>query len=247
MRHPLLRLLKGAAKAVGGHGLGRVRPIRWAYDRLYQALKPQWVRVQGHRMFLDEKDTLELATREVYEPLETRLLLEHLAPGQVFVDIGANIGYYTLLAARRVGPEGRVFAFEPDPDNFRLLQKNVAVNGYANVILEPKALSDGEGEADLFLNPLNRGDHRLYDSGDGRVHVRVPRTALGSYFKAVQNRPHFIKMDIQGAEARALAGMRDLVAGLPRVLLVSEFGPEGLRRSGADPAGYLRDLASLGF
>ncbi len=247
MRNPLLKLLKDSAKAVSGHGLGRIKPLRWAYDRLYQALKPNWVSVQGHRMFLDDRDTLELATREIYEPAETRLLLERLKAGQTFVDIGANIGYYTLLAARQVGPAGRVFAFEPDPDNFKLLQKNIALNGYANVTLSPQALSNRVGEARLFLNPLNRGDHRLYDSKDGRAAVTVPQTTLEDYFKKLEPLPHFIKMDIQGAESAALQGMRNLLSRCPQLILVSEFGPEGLRRFGADPGNYLKELASLGF
>ncbi len=133
MRHPFLKLLKETASALSGHGLGRVKPIRWAYNHLYQWLKPRWVWVQGHKLFLDKLDTLELATREIYEPLETQLLLKRLKPGQTFVDIGANIGYYTLLAARQVGPAGRVYAFEPDEENFKLLQKNTEINGYSNV------------------------------------------------------------------------------------------------------------------
>jgi FkbM family methyltransferase len=247
MRHPLLKLLKETALAVSGHGLGRVKPIRWLYDHLYQWLKPRWVWVQGHRMFLDSQDTLELATREIYEPLETRLLLDRLKPGQTFVDIGANIGYYTLLAARQVGPTGRVYAFEPDEENFNLLQKNIQINGYQNVTLSPRAVSSQSGSAKLYLNPLNRGDHRLVDSGDGRAAVAIEQIALDDYFNPLETLPHFIKMDIQGAESGALAGMKKILVRCPRVILVSEFGPEGLRRFGADPKDYLDALTQAGF
>jgi FkbM family methyltransferase len=247
VRHPLLKLLKETALAVSGHGLGRVKPIRWAYDHLYQWLKPRWVFVQGHRMFLDRLDTLELATREIYEPLETAILLERLKPGQTFVDIGANIGYYTLLAARQVGPGGRVYAFEPDAENFKLLRKNIGINGYANVTLIPSAVSSQTGEAKLYLNPLNLGDHRLVDSKDGRAAISIQRVALDDYFKQLETPPHFIKMDIQGAESGALAGMKNLVSRASSLILVSEFGPEGLRRFGADPKDYLNTLTVAGF
>jgi FkbM family methyltransferase len=247
MRHPFLNLLKKSALAVSGHGLGQIKPIRRLYDRLYQWLKPSWVMVQGHRMFLDDQDTLELATREIYEPLETRLLLERLKPGQTFVDIGANIGYYSLLAARKVGPGGKIFAFEPDPENFKLLQKNIAANGYENVTLIPKAVSDSQGEAKLYLNPKNLGDHRLYDSKDGRAFVTVLKTTLDDVFQSLESGPDFIKMDIQGAEGGALAGMRDLLKKSPRIILVSEFGPENLRRFGSDPKTFLKNLSELGF
>jgi FkbM family methyltransferase len=247
VRHPFLKLLKEGALAVSGHGLGRIKPIRWAYDRLYQWLKPRWVWVQGHRMFLDKQDTLELATREIYEPLETALLLERLKPGQTFVDIGANIGYYTLLAARQVGPAGRVYAFEPDAENFKLLRKNIEINGYSNVTLIAQAVSSQTGEAKLYLNPLNLGDHRLVDSKDGRASISIQQTALDDYFKQLETPPHFIKMDIQGAEAGALAGMKKLLARASSLILVSEFGPEGLRRFGADPEDYLNTLTLAGF
>jgi FkbM family methyltransferase len=247
MRHPLLNLLKQTALAVSGHGLGRVKPVRWAYDRLYQWLKPRWVWVQGHRMFLDKQDTLELATREIYEPLETKLLLERLKPGQTFVDIGANIGYYTLLAARQVGPQGKVYAFEPDTENFKLLQKNIEINGYSNVTLIAQAVSNQSGEAKLYLNPLNLGDHRLVDTKDGRASISIQQVALDDYFKQLETLPHFIKMDIQGAESGALAGMKELLARCASLILVTEFGPEGLRRFGADPKDYLTALTLAGF
>ncbi|MGH7739944.1 MAG: FkbM family methyltransferase [bacterium] len=247
MRNPLLRFLKESALAVSGHGLGRIKPLRWLYDHLYQWLKPRQVWVQGHRMVLDDQDSLELATREIYEPLETRLLLENLRPGQTFLDIGANIGYYTLLAARQVGPQGKVFAFEPDPENFRILKTNVEFNGYSNATLLPQAVSAQSGEARLYLNPRNRGDHRLYDSKDNRSSLPIAQVALDDVFKELETIPHFIKMDIQGAEAGALAGMKKLLSRCARVILISEFGPEGLRRFGADPQIFLRDLTELGF
>lgn len=247
MRNPLLKLLKDSAKAVSGHGLGQIKPVRWLYDRLYQLFRPRWVWVQSHKMFLDPVDTLELATREIYEPLETTLLKDNLRSGQTFVDIGANIGYYTLLAARIVGPQGRVFAFEPDPDNFQLLKKNVETNGYSNVVLVPKAVSNHTGQTLLYLNPLNRGDHRLYDSSDGRRSISVELITLDDFFKVLEPTVHFIKMDIQGSEAAALTGMKKLLQLNSKIKLVSEFWPGGLKRSGIDPRVYADQLIGLGF
>ncbi len=87
-----------------------------------------------------------------------------IKPGQTVIDVGANIGYYnTLQFAKLVGPTvSRVYAFEPDPDNFALLRKNVAQNGYANVVCIQKAVSDQTSKLKLFRNSQNHGDHRIY-------------------------------------------------------------------------------------
>ncbi len=123
MRNPLLALLKNSAHSLGGHGLGQIKPLRALYDFGFRLVRPRVVTVQGQQMWLDDKDTLELATREIYEPMETGIFLKDVRTGGVVLDIGANIGYYTLIAARLVGPAGRVYAFEPDPENFKLLKK----------------------------------------------------------------------------------------------------------------------------
>ncbi len=247
MRHPLLDLLKKTSRALGGHGLGRIKPIRALYDAVYRWLKPKKVLVQGHIMWLDETDTLELATREVYEPLETALFQKEIRKGQTIVDIGANIGYYTLLAARLVGPQGRVYAFEPDPTNFALLQKNVEANGYTHVTLVNSAVSNKTQRMKLFLNPTNKGDHRLYDSKDGRASITVQTLRLDDFFRQLDKKVHFIKMDIQGSEAKAFEGMRGILKRNRGVKLVTEFSPGSLKLNGSDPQKYLVSLKKLGF
>jgi FkbM family methyltransferase len=247
LRHPFLNFLKKSAAAVGGHGLGQIKPVRAVYDRLFHILKPKSVMVQGHRMWLDDQDTLELATREVYEPFETALFKKELKVGQTVLDIGANIGYYTLIAAKLVGPRGKVYAFEPDPDNFVLLKKNVETNGYTNVVLVNQAVSDKTRTAKLFLNKTNKGDHRLYDSKDGRPSISVQTVKLDDFFKKLDKKIHFIKMDIQGSEARALNGMKALIRRNSSLGLVTEFSPGSLKLNGQNPRKYLETLGQLGF
>ncbi|HTC19371.1 MAG TPA: FkbM family methyltransferase [bacterium] len=247
MRNPLFTLLQKIYYGIGGHGLGRIKPLRWAYHFLFGLLKPGSVMVQGHRIWLDDKDTLELATHEVYEPVETGLFKSKIQAGDTVLDIGANIGYYTLMAARRVGPQGKVYAFEPDPANFRLLEKNVKANGYGNVILVNKAVADKNGKIRLYLNPSNRGDHRVYDSKDGRSSIEIEKIALDRFFKPLDKKIHFIKMDIQGAEALALEGMKGLVRANKGLKLITEFSPASLEMAGSRPQSYLKSLQTLGF
>jgi FkbM family methyltransferase len=247
VRNPLLTLLKKTAWAVSGHGLGRVKPIRAAYDFCYRLLKPSSVMVQGQRMWLDDRDSLELATREVYEPMETRLFKKEIEPGQTVLDIGANIGYYTLIAAKLVGPAGKVYAFEPDPVNFKLLKRNVEWNGHTHVVLVDQAVSDKNRTTRLYLNPTNRGDHRIYDSKDGRASIAVRTIRLDDLFIKMDKKVHFIKMDVQGAEAAALEGMKGLIRRNRSLKLVTEFSPGSLKLSGRDPRKYLKTLQTLGF
>lgn len=94
----------------------------------------------------------------IWEPVETDCLLDGLEAGDHFIDIGANIGYYALLAADLVGPTGRVFAFEPEPANCGLLRLNLALNGMLQAEVIEAAVSDGAGQARLHLSPDNLGD-----------------------------------------------------------------------------------------
>src|SRR5262249_46293166 len=148
--------------------------------------------------------------------------------------------------ARRVGPRGRVFAFEPDPANFALLRRNVEMNGYRNVVLSPLAVSDRCGPSRLFLSDSNTGDHRVYDPADGRPSVGVETVTLDRYFDGYDGPVDLVKMDIQGAEYGALVGMRGLLARQARVKLATEYWPHALRKGGGDAARYLGLLTELG-
>jgi FkbM family methyltransferase len=247
VRHPFLNFLKKSAASISGHGLGQIKPVRGVYNCLFHFLKPKSVVVQGHRMWLDDQDTLELATQEIYEPFETALFKKEIKTGQTVLDIGANIGYYTLIAAKLVGPRGKVYAFEPDPDNFSLLKKNIESNGYTNVILANQAVSDKTKTAKLFLNKTNKGDHRLYDSHDNRSSISVQTVKLDDFFKKLNKKIDFIKMDIQGSEAGALKGLKLLIRKNSGVKLITEFWPYGINRAGHSPLGYLRTLKKIGF
>ncbi|QQS44048.1 FkbM family methyltransferase [Candidatus Roizmanbacteria bacterium] len=197
-------------------------------------------------MFLDKNDTLGLSLNGSYEEFETEIVQKEIKRGDVVLDIGANIGYYTLIFARLVGEKGMVFAFEPDPTNFALLKKNVEMNGYKNVVLVSKAVSDKSGTVRLYLCEENKGDHRIYNSGDERDILDVECIRLDDYFDKNQHLD-FIKMDIQGAEGLALQGMQELLKRNDSVKIITEFWPIGLKRSGISTKTVLTFLRDLGF
>jgi FkbM family methyltransferase len=199
-------------------------------------------------MFLDPLDSLGLSWHGVFEPFETAFFKDRIRPGQTIVDIGANIGYFTLLFAQLVGPGGHVYAFEPDPLNFGILKKNVKINGYSNVTLERTALSDTNGKLKLYRSQDNMGDHRTYDPGVSRETIEINCVRLDDYFaKAKKKTVDILKMDIQGAEGQALSGMLEIARQSPDLILMTEYMPEGLARCGTDPSQYLKMLRSIGL
>jgi hypothetical protein len=124
------------ASFTAGKGLSKLPLITRIHSFFYWHIKPTGIvliDVQGSKMYVDSSDigvAPFLLEWGFYEKYETALFKRLVKKGMVVVDIGANIGYYTLLAAHLVGDKGKVFAFEPDPNNYDLLCKNIEVNGY---------------------------------------------------------------------------------------------------------------------
>ena len=214
---------------------------------VFPRMRKKSVTIDDHFILLDPRDSLRLSVYGVYEPFESQLIQQETNPGSVVVDIGANIGYYTLMLARRVGESGRVFAFEPDPTNFALLKKNVEANGYRNVVLEQKAVSNATGKLKLYMSDESAGDHRIYDTGDARRMIEIEAITLDDYFAQQGIAVNCIKMDIQGAEWVALQGMSALLSQTGHVKLFMEYWPSGLKRFGADPKAVLQFLQEHDF
>jgi len=172
----------------------------------------------------------EIRTNRIWEPYETSLLLRYLRPGGVLLDIGANIGYYTVLGAVLVGKSGRVIAYEPDEENYRLLEENLIINGIDNVHPFQLAVADYNGSADIYLSKDNRGDHRLFDCGDGRDKKRTRVVKGGEHFSAISGRVDFIKIDTQGSEYHVIKGFQDVIfKNRKHLAMVVELWPYGLR------------------
>jgi len=244
----LVRFFYNWAKALLGRRAKRFWLIRTAQQLIVSYLKTTYAVVDGHAMHLDRRDSLFLSVNGgAYEPFETELVKKEVRKSYTVLDLGANIGYYTLIFARLVGNGGNVFAFEPDESNAALLEKNVETNGYRNVRIVKKAVSDKTEKIRLYLSEDNFGDHRIYDSGDGRKSVETETIRLDDFFKNSYGKIDFIKMDIQGAEGGALIGMCGLLKESKNIKILSEFWPFGLKQFGTEPEDYLERLVGLGF
>ncbi|NTW21958.1 FkbM family methyltransferase [Candidatus Falkowbacteria bacterium] len=170
-------------------------------------------------------------------------LRDKINPGMTVVDIGANIGFYTILLSKLVGKTGKVYAFEPEKRNFDLLKKYAA--GLDNVVLIDKAVGEKTGKIKLYKSKDLNVDHQTYDIGEGRTIEEIDCVAIDD-FLADQPKVDFIKIDIQGYDFFAIKGMAKILAG-NSLSIIGEFWPYGLEKAGVAPEEYLDFLKSLGY
>lgn len=141
-----------------------------------------------------------------YEAEQTRLFERFVAPGDAVLDLGAHLGYYTLLASLLVGRKGRVFSFEPNPQNAWYLRRHASLNGCRNVEVEESAVFDRAG--DLRFQPgRGSGTGRVQDSGA----MRVRAVRLDDFVEARGIRPAVLKIDVEGSEGAVLQGGREML------------------------------------
>ena len=171
-------------------------------------------------MQLDENDFMQMSLFD-YEPIETDIVKSNVKKNDIVVDVGANIGYYTLLMAKN---EANVFSYEPEPQNFELLKKNVRLNDLStNVKLYNKAVSNFNGNSKLALAEHTTGQHKLGTNrfGNETINVEVIKLEL--------DKIDFAKIDVEGDELHVLQGMKTL----PNKMLV-EFNSINLKESGSN-------------
>jgi FkbM family methyltransferase len=177
---------------------------------------------------------------------QTILVMKYVNTGWNVIDVGANVGYYTLLFSRCVGRRGRVFALEPEPQNLEVLRANAARSRPRNIEVLGVALSDTSGPGLLYKSSDNLGDHRLaWREGCKPCAVELARA--DDLFADLDCAFQLIKVDVQGAEERVLRGMRRLIERNARHLAVFiEFSPALLIRSGSSPDAFIDQLDELG-
>jgi FkbM family methyltransferase len=176
---------------------------------------------------------------------ESTLFTAHIEQGMTVLDVGANVGYYTLLAAQAVGSDGHVVAVEPDPLNTALLRENIARAGLTNVEIIAAAAWRDSAKLRLRRNPDNAGDSRVgRGRGAGRS-VKVDAVALDDVL-GVEAVVHAVKIDAQGTDHVAVQGMERLLRRMHPIVFV-EFWPEAIRSIGDEPTAVIEYYRSLGF
>lgn len=176
-----------------------------------------------------------------YEPLTAFTLLQLLRAGSAgsFVDVGANIGFFSLLLAR-LRPGVKVFAFEPNPKNYEVLRRNIAANGFSTVHTAPVALSESPGTATLFIHASDMSASLCpdFEAKSTRGSAEVPVTTLDSYFQISNSTgPVVIKIDVEGNEASVIRGGKSVLSAHSPDLIVEVLKPLPL-----DVVSLLNDL-----
>jgi FkbM family methyltransferase len=182
-----------------------------------------------------------------YEPYTTELFKRALFPGATVLDLGAHFGYFSMIAARRVGSNGRVYAFEPAPPNFAILTRALELNGVRNVDAVQKAVSDDALPVPFLLADAStaHGIHGELFKTAKQV-IQVDCVTIDEFIEKDQA-VHVVKMDIQGHEVQALRGMVQTIARSSQLEMFVEWSPGLLRYAGVDPRQPVHMLRDLGF
>lgn len=193
----------------------------------------------------------------LYEKHTAEALIEVLGDGATFVDVGAHVGYYTLLARAAVGPNGRVFAFEPNPESYRRLIANIVLNGFGNVHAFNCAVGARNDVLALHINDDNEGESALWDVSKAR---EFPKTAVAPRRVAVSvttldevgrggtmNGLRAVKIDAEGWEEKVLAGAKLFLASYKPARVVCEINRGALSATGGSEAAIRAFFAGLGY
>lgn len=227
-----------------------IPPLDTVRDYLIKRLLPKEVVVGETHLFLNPKDAAVSGALAfgVYEPYEVAFFTETIKPGMNIVDIGANIGYYTVMAAMKTGQSGHVISYEPESENYSFLKRNVDANNLSNVRAVKMAIGDKVGTAKLYLTKNNKGTHSFANNRNDSENETVNVDSLDHLLSAIGvEKVDVLKIDIEGYEPFAFDGMKETLAKNSDIIIFSEIYPKAIRRTGRDPLDLLKLFNEYGF
>jgi len=198
-------------------------------------------------IYLNIKESPMMLARAMglYERNKVKAMRSFLKPGMTFIDVGANKGDFSLLAASLVGDRGEVLTFEPEPENCKWIRRSIELNGYRNVRLYEVALGDTQGQAQLYLGEKS-GWHTLLPSQPFRnvATISILKRTLDSILEETNHRyVNLIKIDVEGAELEALRGAYHTLSNNRDIVLLIDTHPQ----LGVSPVEVCDFLKELGF
>lgn len=206
---------------------------------------------------IDKLDTLKLKqSGGVYERQETNLFKRLLKSNDIFVDVGAHIGYYTDIAAEII-KHGKVYAFEPEPGNFALLEKNIKKHSKLTLLEKNAGKEDfiklynrGVGnkyiKQPIYISETNSRDHRAFPTpGQERTKRDISFVRLDDFI--TEGEINFLKIDVQGYEVDVLEGAENILINSPDINIIIEYSPSLLRTAGRTPGEFIAMLIDRNF
>ena len=231
-----LKMIKNFSR---GKGYGKKnKMINLTVRGIESSLKTDYAEVWAGKMFLHPNDAFRLSIHGIHGAHDFKIFKDNVKVGDTVVDLGANIGYFTLILAKLVGPAGHVFAFEPDPRNLVLLKKNVEYNNYKNVTIIPKAVSNVNDKCTLYVGQKSFGQNTIYKPEKRKnqkfLVIESETIRLDDFFKMnnLLDKISFMKMDIEGAEFLALDGMKEILKLNQNIKIFTEVDPHYLEDAG---------------
>ena len=242
------RLASATKRALDRVGLTRLPPVAWAArlarDRLFADEAGRSVRVKTDGLLLHvPRDATRMISE--HEPLTDRWLRDAVKPGMTAVDVGAHVGYFSLLLSTLVGEGGRVYAVEPAEQNLDLLRKNIAANERSNVVVLPFAAGKERRERTFNVTGFS-WTHGFYDHPEEAV-VATATILEVPLDDELAGPVDFVKIDVEGAELEVLEGMRRVVEQSADLRLIVEWSPACQRSAGREPHDLPRYLEERGF
>lgn len=189
----------------------------------YLKFKPSYIKLFGYKFYIPRcRDIIsdKLVLFKSFEPNQTEITKELIKEGDTVIDIGANIGYYTLLFSRLVGKTGKVYSFEPDKNNFEILEKNIKENKISNVKYYNVALNSYDGTVNFNIHPVNNGGHSIENINGSRGSVIVDCFKLDTIIK--DENIKLIKIDVEGAERKVLTGASKILSN-NKCIIIGEY------------------------
>lgn len=180
------------------------------------------------------------------DPLLSQVMKEYLKPGDTFLDIGSNNGFFSLLASNLVGSQGRVYAFEPSVSTYGRLVKNLELNGFENIRAFNIALGNKKGELTFYDYGTLDGSNSFVKMKNGEPKI-VKMDTLDSIMEQEGTLPDFVKIDVEGFEKEVLLGSLKSILHKERIKVVLEYNRHILRKKGEDYSSIIKLLNDHGF
>jgi len=207
-------------------------------------------KIDGHTIYFSSNDYVlfEIFSQdESYEKTTVKTITKLLKKGSTVLNIGANVGYHTLLTANLVGTNGKVFAFEPFPENIQFLEKNVDVNGYDNVEIIPKAVSNKVGITNLWLKESGTWHFISSKKISDFKSCSVDTISIDEFLKNKKINVDFAIIDAEGSEKFILEGMKQTIQENPNLEIIIEYNPFTLKSAGSSGKSLLDLITALEY
>lgn len=221
-----------------GTWVQRLPFTEWIYKKVFylgRKKEEQEIIFNGHKLIVHSKDsalTPNLITGG-FEKYELSIFSRLLSPDMTVLDIGANIGIYTIPASHIVGKRGHIYSFEPVPENFDLLTRNVALNNLKNVTLINNAIGSKPGKVKMSIVKDSLATHHITKGSKDGLEVDV--ITIDNFVKKNKLKVDVVKMDIEGYEGFAIDGAANLLKR-KNLILITEFSADFIQRSGKEPS-----------